>query len=414
MLRTLFGELAPRGLVRTRPDPNPDEVDTVPAGLDDTEAGALVSPLTIAEAQVPVRRESATEVVVVDASPAAAIRRHFAASRADLDQASAMITLLDPSKLWASEVLQALSDAGQTPLERLSLRERGTLRTLAMIERTQVPRQAAAPLKVYHADIRATGLEQEEIANALAEGSQLTAVILGALPPHGVVALLRSILAATRQPEWRCPWLVFILPPGAAALRQRILDQDWPAHVRAAAMTETLGSAASVWNAVLTAWEAAVAERQHERRVDAALPTALAADGLGPLLARGVGRALGLIARTEGLLACGLVSLSSGELLEADLRDSAHDTLARQAAALCAARQAFGATLSAAEPAPGPGSDAPGTGGTELMVTAGTQVALLHALPQGSAFGLVALLDRGQANLPLLRFRLREAEKHLI
>jgi hypothetical protein len=403
MLRTLFGELAPLGLSRTRQDPDPDEIDTVPADLHDTEAGALVSPLTVAAAQP----TSATEVVVVDASPAAAIRAHFAASRADLDQASAMITLLDPSKLWASEVIQALADAGQEPLERVSLRERGTLRTLAMIERTRVPRQQAAPLKVYHADIRATGLEQEEIANALAEGSQLTAVILGALPPHAVVALLRSILAATRQPEWRCPWLVFILPPGAAALRQRILDQDWPAHVRTAAMAESLGSAASVWNAVLTAWEAAAAERKHDASLTAAATTDLAADGLGPLLAQGVGRALGLIARTEGLLACGLVSLSSGELLEDELRgDSSRDALAAQAAALCAARQACAAALAgAAAPPEGPG---------ELLAMMGGQQVLLHPLPQGSAFGLVAVLERSQANLPLLRFRLREAEKHLI
>lgn len=398
MLRTLFGELGPRGLPLSPQEEDPDAVDTVPAGLDDP-------PEAVAAALRPAtRRERPTEVVVVDASPAAAMREHFAASRADLTQASAMITLLDPSHLWASEVIGALSDAANQPAERLSLRERGTLRTLAMIERTVVPRHGAALLKVYHADIRATGLEQEEIANALAEGSQLTAVILGALQPHAVVAMLRSILAATRQPEWRCPWLVFIVPPGAAALRQRILDQDWPAHVRVAAMAESLGSAASVWNAVLTAWEAASTER-HPPRLATSTPTQLATDGLGPLLAQGVTRALSLVGRTEGLLACGLVSLADGELLATDPRDEhapeAHDALPAHAAALCAGRQAMQAAAPALPPP------------NEVLVTSGPHQVLLHALPHASAFGLVAVIERGQANLALLRFRLMEAEKHL-
>ncbi len=387
MLRTLFGDLGPRRL------PAPTDTDDAVTEFD------ALGPT--AAAQRSGVREPITDVVV-DASPAAAMRAHFAASRADLDQASAMITLLDPSRLWASEVIHALADAAHRPVERLSLRERGTLRTLAMIERTLVPRHGATPLKVYHADIRATGLEQEEIANALAEGSHLTAVLLGAMQPHAVVAMLRSILAATRQPEWRCPWLVFILPPGSAPLRQRILDQDWPAHVRVAAMSESLNGASSVWNTVLTAWEAA-SEENDKPTLASKSATELAADGLGPLLAKGVSRALGLVARTEGLLACGLVSLIAGDLLATDAREAHRHELAAQAAALCAARQAHQQAVGSAWPAP-----------DELLVTAGQHQVLLHALPDGSAFGLVALLERSQANLALLRFKLLEAEKHLI
>ncbi|HSW08887.1 hypothetical protein [Aquabacterium sp.] len=386
MLRTLFGELG----LRRMPAPHDlDETAHVPL---DAEGHTL----PVAEAARRQTGQGTATDVVVDASPAAAMRAHFAATRADLDRAGAMITLLDPSRLWASQVIHALSDAANQQVERLALRERGTLRTLAVIERTLVPRRGTPPLKVYHADIRATGLEQEEIANALAEGSHMAAVIIGAMQPHAVVALLRSLLAATRQPEWRCPWLVFILPPGAATLRQRILDQDWPPHVRTAAMSESLAGASSVWNTVLTAWEAACAADGNAEGQPAA------ADGAPALQAAGVARALSLVARTEGLLACGLVNLACGDLLVTDARDDSGGSLATHAAAMCAARQAHLSASGAAALAP-----------DELLVTAGTHQVLLRTVARAGELGLVALLDRSQANLALLRFRMLEAEKHL-
>ena len=389
MLRTLFGELAPRRIAPSDPP------TTSPATLHDSGPGAAV--LRERRSNARSAREGATDVVV-DASPAAAMRAHFAATRADLDHAGAMITLLDPSGLWAAQVIHALSDAASQPVERVALRERGTLRTLAVIERTVVPRHQSTPLKVYHADIRATGLEQEEIANALAEGSHLTAVVIGAMQPHAVMALLRSMLAATRQPEWRCPWLVFLLPPGSAGLRQRILDQDWPSTVRVAAMAESLTSASGVWNTVLTAWEAS-----------AAGPISASTDSTGntdlaPLLQQdAVERALGLVSRTEGLLACGLVNLACGDLIASDSRSGSQATLASMAAALCAAHQAHVATAGADSPPP-----------DELLVTTGGHQALLRTLPAaGALVGMVAIIDRQQANLALLRFRMLEAEKHL-
>ena len=72
-------------------------------------------------------------------------------------------------------MVHALADAAGQPVQRLNLRERATLRTLAVIERTLVPRRQAGALRVYHAAIRASamaqGLAQDEISNALAERS---------------------------------------------------------------------------------------------------------------------------------------------------------------------------------------------------------------------------------------------------
>src|SRR5690242_1088222 len=97
--------------------------------------------------------------LVVSGSPAQAMRDHFAATRADLETATRLIALYDPTAVWASAVVKALSDASGRPIERLHLREQGTLRTLAMIERTTLERRHEDMLRIYHADVRAPGTD---------------------------------------------------------------------------------------------------------------------------------------------------------------------------------------------------------------------------------------------------------------
>ena len=399
MLTSLFGDLPPRRL--------PD----APRPTADAAADAPVAT---------VRSAAPSVDVVVDDSPAEAIRAHFAAHRQDLQRASQMVTLLDPSRLWASQVLHALGDAAGQPVQRLNVRERASLRTLAVIERTLVPRRDAAALRVYHADIRggasAAGVAPEEITSALAEGSQLTAVIVGAMQPHALVVLLRGLLQASHQPTWRCPHLVFILPPGAAALRQRILAQDWPAGVQVHALAEPLGSVAHVWNCVLEAWEstrhadnhAAVPPAQAASVTATQRPLAVAARPAQPaarLPTVVLNRLLLPLARSEGLLACGIVDLDTGDLLATQQRDEPPTNLAGLAEALCAARLAHQAV--AADEAPP----------EEVLVTSGPRQTLLRLLPghapNEAPLGFVAVLDRQQANLPLLRFKLLDAERLL-
>lgn len=395
MLNSLFGDLTPRRLPATPPQ---------------AARGVAAAENTVVAA--------ATEDVVVDASPADAMRAHFALHRQDLQRASAMVTLLDPSGLWASQVVHALADAGGQAVQRVNLRDRATLRTLAVIERTLVPRRGADALRVYHADLRAgamtSDLARDEITTALAEGSQMTAVIVGAMQPHALVSLLRTLLLATCQPEWRCPQLVFILPPGAAALRQRILAQPWPPQVQASAVAEPLASAASVWNCVLEAWEAtqgpALPADTRAAPPPAAAPhtpapamTDTRAPSRQPALPQTqvLNRLLFPLARSEGLLACGIVDLNRGDLLASQQREQPPTDLAALALALCAARQAHHTVT---------GGDSPPD---EVLITAGPRQTLLRRLPGEAALGFVAVLDRQHANLALLRFRLMDAERAL-
>src|SRR4051812_23503695 len=129
VLTSLFGDLGPGK------DPDGKKARTpgdgeVPVAFEATAIMETVATEVNDRGQM-VDRHSRD--LVVSGSPAQAIRDHFAETRADLDTASSMITLLDPVGVWASAVIKALSDAGGQPVERLHLREKTTLRTLAMI-----------------------------------------------------------------------------------------------------------------------------------------------------------------------------------------------------------------------------------------------------------------------------------------
>jgi hypothetical protein len=339
--------------------------------------------------------------VVVDSDVARTLRTNFEATRSNLGESSSMITLVDPSGVWAPQVLRALSDAGGHRMERIHLRQRGTARSMATIERTTVSRTNAPPLKVYHVDTRTSEGPADDLLHALTERSHLTAVIVGSMAPHAVTGLIRSLLSATRQPEWQCPWLVFILPPGASGLRQRILEQDWPDSVRTAAMSESLTGPASVWNAVLTAWEAAAQSNRSAALVDPGDAPGLSEDGAEPLVPpQWLAHLLASVASTEGVLGCGIAELDRGELIAMDPRDTSAEMLQQLATALCAARRAHVA-------AGGPGVLAP----DELLISMGARQALLRPLAKSHSLAFVAMIDRSHSNLALLRYRLMGAER---
>ncbi|MFM8899811.1 MAG: hypothetical protein ACKOF9_07675 [Burkholderiales bacterium] len=216
MLKSLFGEL---GGAENKP----------------ADGSALASAASDGFAATPILETQSTRVtpaghmvdrhsqeLMVVGSPAQAIRKHFATTRADLDSASHLITLLDPSNAWAGWVIKALSDAGGLPIERLHLREATTLRTLASIERTTLIRRHEESLKILFADVRAPGRENAEIPVALMERSHLTTVIVGTLQSHAVDALLASVQEAVALPTWRCPNLLFLLPPDADWMIEKI------------------------------------------------------------------------------------------------------------------------------------------------------------------------------------------------
>src|SRR6478736_4993058 len=184
MLTSLFGDLGPARDPSKKPRPEAEGPDQ---GFAATATLESIATDINDQGRIVDRHQ---QDLVVSGSPAQAIREHFATTRADLETASRLITLLDPVGVWASAVIKALSDAGGRPIERMHLREQTTLRTLATIERTTLVRRHEETLRIYHADVRVPGADNAEIPVALMERSHMTTIIVGPMQPHAVDALL--------------------------------------------------------------------------------------------------------------------------------------------------------------------------------------------------------------------------------
>lgn len=375
--------------------------------------------------------------LVVSGSPAQAIRDHFATTRADLETASRLITLLDPVGIWASAVIKALSDAGGRPIERLHLREQTTLRTLATIERTTLVRRHEETLKIYHADVRAPGRDNAQIPVALMERSHMTTVVIGPMQPHAIDSLLVSLQEATALPTWRCPNLLFMLPPNAVWIANKISAVPWPARIHVHVLNESLTSASSVWNAMLGMWnhvktqpaweppDAALSVPDYPIKVaDLQSRRSLGPSSSNPSVAASVHlskpvmrvshhaldpakaqTALAEMLAVDGLIGCAVVDGTTGLVLARESREDQPADLDLSAAASAQVLRAH--RMAARNMGLSDQID-------EVMVSAGLRQQVLRTVSRHPDLFLLALLDKQRANLALARYKLMEVEKGLL
>jgi predicted regulator of Ras-like GTPase activity (Roadblock/LC7/MglB family) len=383
--------------------------------------------------------------LVVSGSPAQAIRDHFTATRADLETATRLIALYDPTAVWASAVIKALSDASGRPIERLHLREQGTLRTLAMIERTTLERRNEDMLRIYHADVRAPGADSATVPLALMERSHMTAVIVGAMQPHAIDEMLDTLQNAVRHVNWRCPTLLFMLPPNAVWIANKIGMIEWPARLKVQVLNEALTSASAVWNSLLGMWNrvkkepvwgpppAPVAPGLDGFQIkvaDLAPPAggAIGAEGVAgakvslpvtpvtpggaeapaarrPSLDPGLAtRALDVLAALDGVYACAVVDAGSGLILARQERKDQPVELELAAAAsaqLLRTHQHVARQLGLT------------TEIDEVMTSAGPRHHVMRSAARHRGLFLFAVLDKQRTNLALARYKLMEAEQSL-
>ncbi len=375
MLKSLFGELVPTPLK--------------PAGaMPEFAATAILDSTATRVADDGRMLDRHQQDLFVVGSPAAAMRAHL--DRAQQSPDVRTITLLDPTRLWAPGVIKALSDATGQPVERLHLREQATLRILASLERTIVPRRGDPTLKIYHADLRVAAGENLEIPFVLMERSQLAAVIVGPMQANEVEAMLGALRTAVHGPNWHCEALLFLLPPNPSWIAGRIAATDWPKGLNVEVIDEPLTGTSSVWNALLAAWE-----RQQNPLAQAADPAS--AD------ARNIARQLRLLTMTDGVVGSALADANDGDLLAGESRSASID-LVRAAAALAPLLRAHRKA-----------HDDMGLAGTleEFTVAAGSCYHVVRPLIRRPTQFLFARLERTHANLALLKFKLAEAERNL-
>jgi hypothetical protein len=365
-----------------------------------------------------------TRDLFVTGSPTEAIRRHLAASRADLGTASRQITLYDPSRMWAASVVKALSDASGQPIEKLHLRRQDTLSSIALIERTELPRRLDDPLKVYHADVREPTPQAQMLPVALMERSHLVAVILAPMDVPSLEDVTGFLLAATHGPHWVCPNLLFMLSAPMAGHAPRLAAAPWPERLHVEVSTEPMTSASAVWNTVLQHWHKLKATPQWDAPPAAtpAPPASPAAEGpvitatraarlpestsaAAGLDAGRVQRVLGQLMQIEGLLGCCIVDSGTGLVLgEASQEDVEGLNLGLAAATsteVLKAHQRAAREMGRSERI------------DEIIVSQGARHQVLRTVASHPDLFVLGVLDRHHTNLALARYRIMEAEKSL-
>ena len=334
-------------------------------------------------------------------------------------------------------MIKAVSDAGGRPVEWLHLREHTTLRTLATIERTTLVRRDEDTLRIYHADVRVPGSGNAEIPVALMERSQMTAVIIGPLQPHAIDALLATLQAAATLSTWRCPNLLFMLPPNAIWIANRLSAIAWPGRLRVQVLSESMSGASSVWNAMLGMWSQVKAEpgwatreptlpggEAFSIRLEEIGPAAASAkprgsnEGVRAAMREGVRdgsrdepialdparsqRALSGMLALDGLLGCALVDALTGLVLACEARGDVHMDLAAAACAqVLRAHRQWARQMGLSDRL------------EEVMTSAGPRHQIMRTLSKHPDLCLVVLLDKKRTNLALARFQLIEIERGL-
>lgn len=438
MFKSLFGELTPQ---RARLDPDDDTADH---GFASTavmgESGDESDPAP--EASSPRHQRD----LFVSGAPAQAMRAHLASAQQDEGHNARVITLYDPAGMWAAAVVKALSDASGQPVERLHLRDQGSLDTLAVIERTTLPRRLDDTLKVYHADLRLREPQTEPIPLALMERSDLAAVIVGPLAPSAIDEMLATLRAATAGETWHCDQLLFMLPVGAMWIAHKIDALNWPARVQVVMLSEPLTSASAVWNKVLAHWNrvkptppdglgaspasgfmpsgmAPLADLRssarpilHDETVLVQPPPPPAAtwppspppagSDTGPRVpdpqrAQVILRELMLL---DGLIFAALVDAATGLVVASDAPGPDID---RAAAAATEILRVHRRTLRQM------GHGRPNDPVDEVLVTAGNRYHILRTLQAHPDYFILSVLDKLRSNLAMTRFRIMEAQQVL-
>ncbi len=200
-----------------------------------------------------------------------------------------MLVLIDPERLWAPRIVRRVAEAAAQPVQRLQLLAHGSAQALAIVEWTEVELSPTSSLRMVHVDLPAATdgaplpeagagpIDPALLAAVLAGRSTLAVVLVGAMPPRPLMTLLRGLLQATHEPEWRCRQLLFAVPEQAQALRQRVLAQPWPGTVDVQALAMAEFSAAALCDSVLAHWRNHAARARSAQRIR--LPVAPAPDG---------------------------------------------------------------------------------------------------------------------------------------
>lgn len=238
-------------------------------------------------------------------SDSEAIRANLTRTRANLAQAPAMVTVVDPMQVWEQSPVTAMAQATGALAERVDMRSMSGRRRVGQVARVALPLGGQGLVKVYAVDPDVPASEARSIALAMSERSHMTAVVLGP-DEAGRGAAVRALVRAVARPSWECRHLVFLVQGEEGLASQALGQQDWPADLRLQWLPIKPGPH-GLWQALTRAWAP-----QHIVALPAPAPTRPAAMHHG--MSRELPHTVEALAANPDVQALALVDLGNGQL----------------------------------------------------------------------------------------------------
>jgi len=180
---------------------------------------------------------------------ALALHAHLASS----PEVSAML-VIDPSGVWAHGMMQTLSDATGSPVDRLRVHSRGGLQIRAVVDETLLPAGNGPHrlVRCLHGD--AKPVDRRAIFGALLSHSQVCAVLVGPMPSHEAVTLIEEMHRLAQLPFAANTRWLFYLAAEHRGLEDLIEARDWPVRPTLLHARPLTRSVTNVWNQLYEAW----------------------------------------------------------------------------------------------------------------------------------------------------------------
>jgi len=372
--------------------------------------------------------------VVID--PAEALKQQF-----DMLQPE-YIALHDIGTQSSRRMLVGLAVATGRSVHQLHVRRQGLGMPLARLEFVELPIAAGQPpLRLYTTEIDADTQQRRRLARLLLAYSRLAVVIVGDLPPHALATALLPLHDAIKEGPWLNRELLMLPLAGASALAGQASHLAIGTGVQVRT-TPLVTRPAEAWNYLRGTWnklrgplrEKAIHLAEILDPVVPSVATAVQAGGhdtgtaqgastsllesatarpplpmqpmpavrAAPAAAAPVDPALATYIRKCGDLK-GMISCCVFEL--ATQRTIGHAGARPGPAALASQGASLMATMAEAAQALNLGEAAP-----DAAITVGNHHQLLRAVPGRPGMALHAVLDRGLANLTLVRLQLQRLD----
>ena len=337
------------------------------------------------------------------------------------------IALHDIGTQSSRRMLAGLAAAMGTPVHQLHIRRQGLGMTLARLEfvELRLADPAAAPLRLYTTETDADTVQRRRLARVLMCYSRLAVAMVGDLPPHAMATALLPLREAIVEGPWFNRELLMLPLAGASALAHQAnhLSRRESLAVRT---TPLVTRPAEAWAYIKGAWN-----RQRETQaqggddavtlpevLDPVPPTpaepAASAPARGPLpmqpmpvpraqpannlMDPALATYLRHCGELKGVISCCIFELATQRTLGHTGARPGPAALASQGASLMAsmAEAAQGLALGDAPP--------------DAAVTFAHHHLLLRAVPGRRGLAMHAVLDKGLANLTLVRLQLQRLD----